>query len=577
MSRFETWVSPARLRLERLINSDPKAAESFYLRLSFVTVALLWMISPSEHLVPVYGWCTPALALLVILDGRPWVPKHLPYWCLLVIVSATIVYGSIWINGPSSIFLLVFTALPVAAFWIVGTRALAPLVLILGSSLAATVWIYVALDYPAAIPHNDYSALLLILVTGINVFGLPLVAQAQLQRVSHQSQQRNLELKQTKTFLLEQQKRQDAFVAAVSHELRTPMHAILGTLETYTGQAPTPDPDSDLAYQAMRHSARHLMTVIDDLLDFSQAQSGHLRTTSRPMPLPQLLRDLAAMFRHRAEEKKLQLHVDLVEDLPEWVVGDSDRIAQVIINLLGNAMKFTDSGEVTMQAKYTADQQLVLSVKDTGRGIPEAQIGSVFERFSPLTEFTRGKYGGTGLGLSISKNIVESMGGSIGVSTQKDTGSNFWFRIPLPPLTKTDDGAAAPGDKPLSQLRARILIVDDSDINRKVARQMLLHQLPNLDISECDNGLEAVEFAQRHELDLILMDVVMPKMDGIEATRRIKSQVGSPPVIALTADVSESARVGCYAAGVESILLKPYSRDALMDAVTHALHSERLN
>ena len=575
MPRLALWNSAVKAHVDGLLNADRETAVSFYLCLMVAVTVLLWIVSPTEKMVPIYSFLAPALTLLTILNMRPWFPHGLAAWAMVALISGGITYGAMKMGGPSSLFLLVYAAVPAPIFWMLGPKAFWPMVALFVGCITAIVSIYIDLGFPEPMARHEATAVLVILISGLNLFALPSIAQSQLQRTMVESEENNLALKKTEACLIDQQRRHDIFVASVSHELRTPMHAILGTLQTQEHMWPLQARQNQELYDAMKRSAKHLMKVIKDLLDFSQIQTGNLRINTRAMPLKQLLKDLSHMFQDTLELKGVEMRVRIADAVPDWVLGDSDRLTQVIINILGNAVKFTQHGHVEFVAHYRDDQTLTVTVTDTGRGIDTDQMHLVFARFSPLAEQTRDAFGGTGLGLSISKKIIELMNGAIHVASTPGVGSRFWFDVRLPRHAPPSHEAASGSRGNHRQLRGSVLIADDSAINRLVAKQMLSTHLPLLEIFECSNGLEAVEASTRHHLDLILMDVVMPEMDGIEATRIIREQPHAPPIVALTADVSPSTRVECLRAGMGSIILKPYEAVLLIDTTIAAIQASR--
>lgn len=283
------------------------------------------------------------------------------------------------------------------------------------------------------------------------------------------------------------------------------------------------------------------------------------------------------MFEMRLSEKGVALRLQMDASVPEWVMGDADRLSQILINLLGNAAKFTAQGHVELRAKFGDDQRLHVAVEDTGCGIEKNQMSAVFDRFSSITENTRREYGGSGLGLSITQNIIQLMGGEIGAKSLIHVGSTFWFKVPLQPVTPPEVNAAAPTDSPQPRLESgRILIVDDSSVNRLVARQMLKSSLPDVAVVEADGGVNAIEFQQQESFDVILMDVIMPDIDGIEATQQILALHGKRPiVIGLTADVTKSVHQRCLDVGMDSVILKPYEKLTLINAVSRAIRTQR--
>ena len=501
--------------------------------------------------------------------AKPHLSLRVRAWAVLSMILCTTTVSVWYMGGLSSIFTVWYFAVPVPALVLLGAPAMWGTLAVVSGLLAATYGLQSMGALPMMPPPG--SDLRLPLVTMLMMVGsiltIPTVFYFVLQRVLRRQRRRNEDLREIEAVLRHQRRQQDEFVASISHELRTPMNAILGFLQTMDTQQIAHRRNREML-DAMGHSAQHLMTVINDLLDFSQIQAGDLRITPRRMSLHTLLRDATVMFEVPLRERGIPLTLMMAPDLPDGIWGDADRLTQVIINLLGNAAKFTRKGEVALRATLVAPQRLRIEVQDTGCGIAAEQVASVFDRFSRLTDQTRREYGGTGLGLSISQHLVQIMGGEIGVSSRLGVGSVFWFELPVTEASQEErasDLQARP--VPDALRRGRVLIVDDSFINRVVARQMLVKDWPSLDIVDADGGQAAVDEVTRGGVSLVLMDVIMPEVDGLEATRRIRSLVGAPPVIGLTADVTGGVYQACLVVGMVRVLTKPYTRADLLAAI----------
>lgn len=359
-----------------------------------------------------------------------------------------------------------------------------------------------------------------------------------------------------------------AFVANVSHEIRTPMHGILGMAELLL-KSPL-DASQREKVLTLKKSAENLLAIINDILDFSKIEAGKLTLETIPFSPGELLRDLVVLNHSRAADKGI--HLELIEsgDACEALLGDPVRIRQILLNLVDNAIKFTDRGQVTLRAHYTVTgdaAKAVFEVRDTGIGVSEDVRQNLFQAFSQADSSTTRRYGGTGLGLAVSRQLAELMGGQITVESTPGLGSCFTLALTLPTAAPLPDAVHEPEPPHLS---GHVLVVEDHPVNQTV----LAGQLDALGIT-CDlaaDGVEALEKLQTGAYDAVLMDWQMPRMDGLEALKHIRAlpgDTGRVPVIALTANVSPAFRETCLAAGANGFLGKPYT-EALLARVLSA-------
>ncbi len=359
------------------------------------------------------------------------------------------------------------------------------------------------------------------------------------------------------------------FLAAMSHEIRTPMTGVLGMIDLLSAEELTP---AHRGYMdAMRASGRHLLTVINDILDFSRFETGKLELEQIDFSLPELLERVRSLVHPQAVERGLDLHVELSPHSPVTVRGDPTRLRQVLLNLVGNALKFTEHGGVTVRVTQHAladgEVRTRFEIHDTGVGISAENLGQLFDPFTQADSSITRRYGGTGLGLAICRRLVSAMGGQIGVNSVPGQGSVFYFEIPLQPgdplrVTKPGSVSVVP------VRRCRILVAEDVEINRQLLSTALGKQGHTLVFAK--DGAQAVELVQQHAFDLVLMDVQMPVMDGVEATRRIRKlpgRVRNIPILALTANVMAREREHYLGAGMNECLMKPIDWDQLNAAI----------
>lgn len=370
------------------------------------------------------------------------------------------------------------------------------------------------------------------------------------------------------------------FLAMMSHEIRTPMNGVFGTVGLLLNTKLSPHQNRLVA--TARQSAEHLLTLINDILDFSKLEAGRIELETIDFDLPQLIESVVSMMNPRAVMKGLRLSGHLQPDAPRFVRGDPGRLRQILFNLVGNAVKFTDQGEIEITAESAAVEggyELTFRVRDTGIGIPAEKQSRLFDRFSQADNSIARRFGGTGLGLAISKQLVELMGGRIGVSSGNGLGSTFWFTVTLPEGNPVELETQIPETQiagPALQRPLRILVAEDNQVNQMVIGLMLRQLGHQVDVTT--NGIEACEQVQKAPYDLVLMDVQMPEMDGIQATQTIRSlprDCASIPIIALTANAMEGDRETYLAAGMNDYIAKPIALPQLIAAMNRALQGKQ--
>lgn len=370
------------------------------------------------------------------------------------------------------------------------------------------------------------------------------------------------------------------FLANMSHEIRTPLNGIIGFADLLCKNADSDEDERREWHETIRSSGNHLLSLINDILDLSKIDAGKMEIELIECPLIDLVNEVVTILRQRADKKGLRLYADFVAPLPARITTDPVRLKQIIMNVVGNSIKFTESGEIKITVRlYEADNdrsKLQLAISDTGIGIPQDKLESIFEQFTQADASTTRKYGGTGLGLSICKQLCEALGGSIRVESVMNEGSTFICEIDPGPLNGIEmivdnDAFAERNEKKADEtseqvsLPYKILVVDDSEVNRKLAGLVL--KRAGATMSYAENGAEAVDAVTSETFDIVLMDMQMPVMSGEEATRALRARGYDLPIIALTAHAMRGTEQHCLDQGFSGYVSKPINPELLVQTI----------
>ena len=384
---------------------------------------------------------------------------------------------------------------------------------------------------------------------------------------------KNKALEETQNKILQAQGHKDEFIASIGHEVRTPMNAILG-FNDILRQELASNPDDVHVVDLIRRSTEQLLGLVNNVLDFSQLQANRLSLVAGKFSLSHLAHEVFGKYQPLAQQKNLNLVMDANSVHDIWATGDKQRIMQALQYLLDNALKFTSEGQISIRVSQGV-RGVRFEVQDTGIGIAPEKQRQIFQRFEQANLETNRLYGGSGLGLAICDRLVKRMGGEIGVNSAAHQGATFWFMLPLPTEHIELKNVDAPTHTNWSKAPIQFLLVDDNAVNLMVAKLMLKKCFPHCSVTDVASGQAALNALAEHAFDMVLMDVVMPDMDGPTATQAIRKNLATPadriPVMAITANTHPTDRERYLAAGMNDVIHKPLDIGDLVSRISAAL------
>jgi signal transduction histidine kinase/CheY-like chemotaxis protein len=581
--RFYLWVLrklPPRLR----------STQNFYFLLnSFFAVVFLVPIGPLMLWLqnPYAGWSCSAAAvvlsanILLLRKGLSLLWVHGIYQTVLMFLiyyNAAMTYG---VSSTMLVFMGVVPMLPVftvgrawALFWVLLSFVL--LGLLLALQLNDYLPIRAGLDW-----HNLMQSAVCIVVLECTQIILVFVYDSANSQNLANLHRKNIRLAKLSSALMIADSHKDKFLAMVSHDMRTPLNAVIGYLGLLGDNKQLSEESKDFVNSA-QHAAAHLLTVINDLLDFSQIRLGQLTLHPQVINLPLVIQQTFHTLSNQANEAQLDYSIDISPQVPTWVLLDQNRLSQILINLLGNAIKFTPKGHVHMHVSVATSNdtmELVCRIEDTGIGMSPGQQERIYQPFTQVHDTATSlrlsePMRGNGLGLAITQSLVKSHLGRLKLQSALGKGSQFTLYLPITVSAQPADPVPAfnlATSQDMSPIH--VLVVDDNDVNRLIVSTTLMRSFPNAIIEEAANGQQGLDKMRLTVFDLALIDLVMPDLDGSEVVAMVRKSCPEPyrsvPVIALTANVAQDAIDRCKAAGVDEVLAKPFDRQTLIRAVRH--------
>ena len=572
-SLIQTWLPRIAARLPARYQQGKMPYVFFFAMMVVVVLLTYAVISPYRYASVTFSLFSVFLLLLVIQVNRG-LSLNLAIHLATSLGAAMLFYG-VWLSGgihsPRLAWLLI---LPLTPFYVINRKAgifWLLTVMVLQLVMAVSNYLGWVPAFETGMQHVFSSLMTYALVTCVLIV-VPLMYDHMYRQALEDSLKHQRELEARRQELEHTSQMREHFIATVSHELRTPMNAILGfnalLLARVEGK-----PEALKVLNHTRQSADHLMTVINDILDYSQLQTGQLVIQSETFELRKIAGHAFELFWPRVKSMALDYRIELDEALPTWVHTDRHRLMQVLVNLLGNALKFTHQGSVVLRVQWE-NPGVLFSVTDTGIGIAPERQAHIFQQFSQADSDIQARYGGNGLGLAISQKLVHLLGGDMGFESQAGQGSRFWLRLPLvaceAPVHTPD---ARKPDVHTHDMAWRFLIADDHPVNRLLVKQVLQNAWPKAQVLDAVNGQQALDRLAQSSVDLVLMDMVMPVMDGIEATRRLRqNDAWRPlPVMGLTANVNPVDLETFRQAGLNTVMLKPFEPAQLCNRVEQLL------
>ena len=509
---------------------------------------------------------------LYFMIGR-W-PVTVILYCAMLSGLGVLTYVSAQTGGINSPKMVWFTLLPVAVLTVQGARKGSIWLLItlaVGMALYIGVqegWISGAVDQHRSSIGWSFALLVSVMLTQqvvVNIYGH--VNQQQILELEN----RNADLEKAQTALIQAQSHKDEFIASMGHELRTPMNAILGLNGVLQKELADRNEDLQLA-ELIRTSTEQLLKLINDILLLSQLEANRVSLRKEVVAMDECMQILSNRWIPLAQSKGLVLDIACDDNVPPWMKLDPVRFEQILDQLLDNALKFTPQGYVSVRVSATHGLMRV-DVQDTGPGIRKDKLTTIFDRFEQADVHTNRTHGGTGIGLAICSRLVALLGGQLQVQSETGRGAHFWFEWPM-------ERAMPPKVVDLSAMQEPVtphfLVVDDNAVNRKLTLKALMALWPNAHVAVASGGEEALSWLDQHEVDLVLLDRVMPQIDGLETARRIrahtKPQVARVAILGLTAYEDDEDNAQCVTAGMDDVATKPITPEALKKKILTVLH-----